>query len=99
MVLMTVSFEEVCTTGSTMVPAHDGSHPRNTLVRPLARSPGHDEARAGSTERRLRVRGRRTDKRTSVTSPFSRFIMLRLAERGGSGLRSAAQGEEYEEDL
>src|SRR6266498_4663096 len=37
-----------------MVPAHDGSRPSNTLVRPLARSPGHDEARAGSTERRLR---------------------------------------------
>jgi len=33
----------------------------------------------------------RTDKRSSVAWPSSRFIVLSLAERGGSGLHSAAQ--------
>jgi hypothetical protein len=36
--------------------------------------------------------GDRTDKRSSVAWPFSRFIVRSLAERGGSGLHSAAQG-------
>jgi TadE-like protein len=34
----------------------------------------------------------RRDKRSSVAWPSSRFIVLSLAERGGSGLHSAAQG-------
>src|SRR5207237_6140078 len=37
-------------------------------------------------------RGETTDKRSSVAWPSSRFIVLSLAEGGGSGLHSAAQG-------
>jgi hypothetical protein len=35
----------------------------------------------------------RRDKRSSIAWPSSRFIVLSSAERGGSGLRSAAQGQ------
>ena len=37
----------------------------------------------------------RTDKRSPVAWPSSRFIVLSLAERGGSGLHSAAQGSRF----
>ena len=47
----------------------------------------HNERTAAST-----VSSRKGDKRSSVAWPSSRFIVLSLAERGGSGLHSAAQG-------
>jgi NAD(P)-dependent dehydrogenase (short-subunit alcohol dehydrogenase family) len=44
------------------------------------------------TQAALPFLGERTDKRVLSPGPSSHFIVLSLAERGGSGLHSAAQG-------